>query len=414
MPGSDRPPVFIILAHWPRIVMAVLSAGIAWYAWSRPVSPTWSRPIVGHFPVLGVSRTGKLVTLHQPVESGPAKLQVRDVTTGEIEREFDLAAGRYGLSQVTPDGRWAVIQLDSRVQLMVVSLQTGQLRFPPRYSEGIRSISADSRYAIMWLGDYKLIDLATGVPSIAFDSEVAYFSEDSRQLLIRHRSSQKLEIVNLQDLKVGSLGELPVHPTQPEPKRRIALSAWRDQRVYVSYSVATGPKGQSWSAETWSFDTRNESLSDPRREPDLFRLSDGRDSHSSMWRDGHRGELRRGESWESGGIYERFLQLLVALKIRVKPARILESWQPLDPRTGVPQGAVIHDLDPSFSISPDGHWLVDGRDQLRCWHLPAHRGPLRWLETLLAGLIPGGLVWGICRFKRSKQTGFREARESVQ
>lgn len=128
MPESDRSAATAFLAHWPRIVLAALSVAVAWYVWSRPVSPIWSRPIAGDLQVLGISQAGQLTTLSQSTRNGTAKLQVRHVATGEIEREFDLAAARYGLSRVTPDGQWAVIQVDSAYQLMVVSLQTGQLR----------------------------------------------------------------------------------------------------------------------------------------------------------------------------------------------------------------------------------------------------------------------------------------------
>jgi hypothetical protein len=345
---------------------------------------------------------------------GPAKLQVRHVATGEIEREFDLAPARYGLSRVTPDGQWAVIHASSAYQLMVVSLQTGQLRYPPLHSDGVGSISDDSKHAIILRGNCKLVDLATGEQKAAYNIDAWHFSKDSRQLLIRHQFSQNLTIVDLADQSKRSLGELPQHPIRPESPRHLNIETWRDDRVYVS-NRRKRSDSQRWDVEFWSLDTRSDSLSDLRREPELFGHGDSSDWHFSTWRNGHRGELRRGESWKSGGIYEWLLKRLVALKIRVKSARILESWQPLDPQTGVPKGAVIHDLAPSFSISDDGQWLVDGDDQqLRCWQLPAHRGLRRWLETLLASLLPGSLVWVICRFKRSKQTGFREARESVQ
>lgn len=414
MPESDRPPAFSIRAHWPRIVLAVLSAGIAWYVWSRPVSPIWSRPIAGDLQVLGISQAGQLTTLSQSTRNGPAKLQVRKVATGEIEREFDLAAARYGLSQVTPDGQWAVIQVSSAYQLMVVSLQTGQLRYPPLHSDGVGSISADSKHAIIFRGNDKLIDLATGEQKAAYHIDAARFSKDSRELLIRHQFSQNLTIVDLADQSQRSLGKLPQHPIRPESPRHLNIEAWRDDRVYVS-NRRMRSDSQGWEVEFWSFDTRGDSLSDLRREPELFGRGDSRDSHYSTWRNGHRGELRRGESWKSGGIYEWLLKRLVALKIRVKSARILESWQPLDPQTGVPQGAVIHDLAPSFSISDDGQWLVDGRDQqLRCWQLPAHRGLRRWLETLLAGLLPGGLVRVVYRFKRARQAGTHETAAVMQ
>lgn len=413
MPESDRPPAFSIRAHWPRIVLAVLSAGIAWYVWSRPVSPIWSRPITGDLQVLGISQAGQLTTLSQSTRNGPAKLQVRKVATGEIEREFELAAARYGWSRVTPDGQWAVIQVSSAYQLMVVSLQTGQLRYPPHHSDGVGSISADSKHAIIFRGNCKLVDLATGEQKAAYDI-AEHFSKDSRHLLVRDQDSQNLTIVDLLDQSERSLGELPQHPILPESPRDMNIEAWRDDRVYVS-NRRMRSDSQGWEVEFWSFDTRGDSLSDLRREPELFGRGDSRDWHYSTWRNGHRGELRRGESWKSGGIYEWLLKRLVALKIPVKPARILNSWQPLDPQTGEPQGTTIHDLASWFRISPDGLWLVDGRDQqLRCWQLPAHRGLRRWLETLLASLFPASLVWVVYRFKRARQAGTHETPAVMQ
>lgn len=414
MPESDRSAATAFLAHWPRIVLAALSVAVAWYVWSRPVSPIWSWPIHGRLQVLGISQAGQLTTLSQSARNGPAKLQVRHVATGEIEREFDLAAAHYGLSRVTPDGQWAVIHVSSTNQMMVVSLQTGKLRYPPRASDGIRSISADSKHAIIFRGNCKLIDLATGEQKAAYNIDAARFSKDSRELLILNRNSQNVSIVDLTDFSQRSLGELSQHSILPESPRYLNIEAWQDDRVYVS-SRHTRSDSLKWNVEVWSLDTRSESLRDPRREPELFIHGDNEEMHLSLWNDGHRGELRREKSWESGGIYERAVRLLVDFNIPVKPARILDSWQPLDPQSGEPQGATIHGLAPWFRISQDGHWLVDGRDQqLRCWQLPAHRGLRRWLETLLASLLPGSLVWVIGRFKRSKQTGFREVRESVQ
>jgi hypothetical protein len=395
MHRSVQAAASFVLTRWSRIGLAAVSIGIAWFAWTRPISPDWTQPFGQYGSVTGISKFNQLVTLEQSQLGGPAKLQIRDMSTGNILRVFHLAEARYARGQVTPDGEWAVVQADSKVQMMVISLESGQLRYSPRYCERVLRISPDSRYATIHLGDYKLIDLATGLRKAGFFPGEVIFSADSQRLLASTALNQ-VSILNLSDMTERSLGEIPAHPIHmTRPKS--ATVHWLNDRLYVPYSVDPGDK-RARGLEYWSFDTRGETLSDPRPEPNLKGRSHGLSYFNPQWRDGHPGMVRVRESWKAGSIYEKFAQLLLKIKIRVGNARILYSWQPLEPRTFQPQGAMVENLDSSFRISPDGQWLVDGSDQLRCWHLPARRGLFRLVQTLLAGLIP----WGILFLRRRR------------
>lgn len=380
---------FFVRTHWSRIRLVAVSVGIAWFVWTRPVSPDWTQPFGRYGGVIGISKFNQLVTLDQSQIGGPAKLQIREISTGNILRSFHLAKARYAQGQVTPDGESAVVQVDSKVQMMVISPESGQLRYSPRYCERVLRISPDSRYATIHLGDYKLIDLSTGLRKAGFPPGALIFSSDSQHLLASTASNQ-VSILNLSDMTERSLGEIPAHPIHTT--RPISATVhWLNDRLYVPYSVDPGDK-QKRVLEYWSFDTRGETLSDPRPEPNLNGRGPGPSYINPQWHDGHPGMVRVRESWTEGSVYAKFAELLLKFKIRVGGARILHSWQPLEPQTFQPQGAMIEDLARTFRISPDGKWLVDGSDQLRCWQLPARRGLFRWAETILAGLAPWGIV----------------------
>lgn len=385
------------LRYWPTVLVSAIALLVGWFVWQRPIPPTWSLESELSVRTFGISRDGRLVTTEQELDSGkPIRLRIRDVRTGDIQRDFDLESSESTQSmRLTPDGMHAVV-VDSGITLKVVSLEDGQPRFPARYARSIDQISPDSRYAIIDLDGGEVIDLENGNTIAKFEGE-SYFSEDSQQILIAN-FTQGVTHVSILDLRDNSTVDLGQVPERPEPGcdgvlRPGRYCRWMNGRLYVRYELKTTDE-LGFEFREWSFDTRSPQLTDPRSEPELFSRHEAhRTFLHSMNLNGHRGERRLHHPPPKGSLTERLVHGLNWLGVSTGPNVSEDSWQPIDDMTEKPIGSRVERLTPGFLISPDGEWLVDHhqetyRNGLRGWTLPAYRDAYRWLQSGAAALVP--------------------------
>lgn len=374
--------------------MLALSLVVGWLVWRRPIPPTWSLESDMSFNIAGITSDGRLVTTERASAEGTIpKLCIRDVRSGKLLRSFNLDEPSFiKQSLVSPDGSFAVV-VNQVSTMKVVSLESGQLRFPTGYAYSIDEISPDSRYALIERNKEEVIDLENGETISTFEGD-ADFSEDSQRILITQWTDGVIDVW-IRDLKTGSDAHLGKVPKFPDPKldmivRRIHFHYWRNDRLYVSYQLkADDELGVMY--QQWSYNTRGSNLTDPRLEPHLFTRHEAhRVTLCSTSKDGHRGELRLHFPPPEGSFIDRLLDGFDWLGFPTGPIDTEYSWQPIDDMTEKPMGLRVEGLTSHFLISPDGQWLVDlhPKSGLRGWALPARRSIYHWLQSGAATLVP--------------------------
>ncbi len=191
--------------------------------------------------IAGITSDGRLVTTERSsAEDAIPRLSIREVRSGQLLRSWELdEPSTIKWSLVSPDGSFAVV-VTHLGRMKVVSLESGQLRFPTRYAFGFDEISPDSRYAIIELEDEEVIDLDTGQAITKFEGN-ADFSEDGKRILITRWTDGVIDVW-IRDLKTGSEAHLGQVPKIPDPKldaivRGINEHCWRNDRLYVSYDL---------------------------------------------------------------------------------------------------------------------------------------------------------------------------------
>lgn len=374
--------------------MLALSLVVGWLVWRRPIPPTWSLETDMSFNIAGITSDGRLVTTERAsAEDAIPKLCIRDVRSGKLLKSFDLdEPSSIKRSRVSPDGSFAVV-VDQVSTMKVVSLDSGQLRFPTRYAYSIDEISPDSRYALIELNEDEVVDLENGQTVTKFEGE-ADFSEDSQRILITKWTEGVVDAW-IRDLKTNSDVHLGQVPNVPDPKigsriRRIHHLYWRSNRLYVSYNMETNEELGAIN-QVWSYDTRGSILADPRLEPLLYsRFESHRVIFVSTTQNGHRGEWRMHFPPTEGSFMDRLVEGLGWLGLPTGPNTSEDSWQPIDDTTEKPMGSRVEGLTSHFLISPDGQWLVDlyPKSGLRGWALPARRSIYHWLQSGAATLVP--------------------------
>ncbi len=403
-----------LMGDWLLMLAILLSITAGTFVWLQPIPPLWvydpTATTEENMRVIGLTSDGRVVSVDCPSgENARCRLRVRDVQTGRIVADYEIPNGDT-LSQnfhgeLSGDGELAILCSRFDATALVLSLKTGELRYPPlRGVYEVGSCSPDGRFAVLetfWGGDdgasYRIIDLGAG--EFRWKSESwTQFSADGKSFL-NFRFEKEKRLVSIRSLEDNAELLSDVVPQMPAGTSAL-LHGWSGGRLYVLYSN-TEPGAHPSDRLCWSYDTASHRLNDPRFEP-LIRgaMLDQRTFVFSVFRGKYRGEVRLHFSSENGSLLDQIHDKLDDLGFRLGERDLEQSWQPLSLEAGHPVGVRIQGISHRFKVSPNGDWLVDGGEQLRVWQLPAQRGYSRWLQTALFSLIPWALL-----FIRRRQRG---------
>ncbi len=397
-PPSD--PARRILRLWLHLILLLVSVFAGSIVWSRPIPPTWIYAAhLETIDVIGITRDGRIVSIDSLLsgEESIPRLRVREVETGRVIADHSIP-DPYRRGKLSGDGNWVLLDGQNfGGGVLVVSLKDWKPRYPYLPASQVDDASADGRFAVMYFDEWHIVDLTTGQILWQCEPETLFSSDSQQYITVRWEGDNRF--VSIRSLSDNHEVLSDLIPDIPDWRYEY-IQSWTGERLFARYRAKVAGVSAP-DRRYWSFDTRGEKLSDPRRDPLAHgRFIDSRTYAYAMTQpvSQRSGELRLHFPPTKGSLLARVYKTLSDWNFPLGESKTENSWQPFIPQTIHPVGVRLRELGNHFKVSSDGHWLVDGGDQLRVWRIPATRSWTRWLQTFLAATLPWSLR--LIRFRR--------------